>query len=216
MLVPVSGHLPVKPMSGVEIAQSQAPVQPAGDGGHGRHARSPSRTSTPSATTSIRSRRSRASSSSSTPACRRRRSCSTSPASPCSAATSTTPWSPGSWSSTRRWYARSAAGGKARIDAVPRRRLRAARLAFAAGRAERRRWRRRWRSASADVETRGSLATARVAQDERARARWWQRSIGGRIVVLFLGLLLTVQVASFVALRDQPRRACAPGRCRIS
>jgi len=30
---------------------------------------------------------------------------------------------------------------------------------------------------------------------------WWQRSIGGRIIVLFLGLLLAVQVASFMALR---------------
>jgi len=33
------------------------------------------------------------------------------------------------------------------------------------------------------------------------RKRWWQRSIGGRIVLLSLGLLLTVQLASFVALR---------------
>jgi diguanylate cyclase (GGDEF)-like protein len=32
-------------------------------------------------------------------------------------------------------------------------------------------------------------------------ARWWQRSFGGRIVLLSLGLLLTVQLASFVALR---------------
>jgi diguanylate cyclase (GGDEF)-like protein len=32
-------------------------------------------------------------------------------------------------------------------------------------------------------------------------ARWWQRSIGGRIILLSLGLLLTVQLASFVALR---------------
>ena len=31
--------------------------------------------------------------------------------------------------------------------------------------------------------------------------RWWQRSIAGRIVFLFLGLLLAVQVASFMALR---------------
>ncbi|MGZ5267776.1 MAG: putative bifunctional diguanylate cyclase/phosphodiesterase [Caldimonas sp.] len=31
--------------------------------------------------------------------------------------------------------------------------------------------------------------------------RWWQRSIGARIVVLFLGLLLAVQVASLAALR---------------
>jgi len=30
---------------------------------------------------------------------------------------------------------------------------------------------------------------------------WWRRSIGGRIIVLFLGLLLAVQVASFMALR---------------
>ena len=34
-----------------------------------------------------------------------------------------------------------------------------------------------------------------------ARGRWWQRSIGARIIVLFLGLLLAVQVASFMALR---------------
>ena len=34
-----------------------------------------------------------------------------------------------------------------------------------------------------------------------SRGPWWQRSIGGRIVVLFLGLLLAVQVASFMALR---------------
>jgi hypothetical protein len=33
------------------------------------------------------------------------------------------------------------------------------------------------------------------------RGRWWQRSIGARIIVLFLGLLLAVQVASFMALR---------------
>ena len=33
------------------------------------------------------------------------------------------------------------------------------------------------------------------------RGRWWQRSIGGRIILLFLGLLLAVQLASFVALR---------------
>ena len=33
------------------------------------------------------------------------------------------------------------------------------------------------------------------------RGHWWQRSIGGRIIVLFLGLLLAVQVASFIALR---------------
>ena len=33
------------------------------------------------------------------------------------------------------------------------------------------------------------------------RGHWWQRSIGGRIIVLFLGLLLAVQVASFLALR---------------
>jgi diguanylate cyclase (GGDEF)-like protein len=33
------------------------------------------------------------------------------------------------------------------------------------------------------------------------RGRWWQRSIGARIIVLFLGLLLAVQVASFAALR---------------
>jgi diguanylate cyclase (GGDEF)-like protein len=31
--------------------------------------------------------------------------------------------------------------------------------------------------------------------------RWWQRSIGGRIILLSLGLLLTVQLASFIALR---------------
>jgi diguanylate cyclase (GGDEF)-like protein len=31
--------------------------------------------------------------------------------------------------------------------------------------------------------------------------RWWRRSIGGRIILLSLGLLLTVQLASFVALR---------------
>ena len=31
--------------------------------------------------------------------------------------------------------------------------------------------------------------------------RWWQRSIGARIIVLFLALLLAVQVASFMALR---------------
>ena len=34
------------------------------------------------------------------------------------------------------------------------------------------------------------------------RTRWWQRSIGGRIVLISLGLLLTVQLASFVALRS--------------
>jgi diguanylate cyclase (GGDEF)-like protein len=33
------------------------------------------------------------------------------------------------------------------------------------------------------------------------RGHWWQRSIGGRIILLFLGLLLAVQVASFIALR---------------
>ena len=33
------------------------------------------------------------------------------------------------------------------------------------------------------------------------RGLWWQRSIGGRIIVLFLGLLLAVQLASFMALR---------------
>jgi hypothetical protein len=33
------------------------------------------------------------------------------------------------------------------------------------------------------------------------RGCWWQRSIAGRIVFLFLGLLLAVQVASFMALR---------------
>ncbi|MEO8524500.1 MAG: EAL domain-containing protein [Caldimonas sp.] len=33
------------------------------------------------------------------------------------------------------------------------------------------------------------------------RGHWWQRSIGGRIILLFLGLLLAVQLASFVALR---------------
>jgi diguanylate cyclase (GGDEF)-like protein len=33
------------------------------------------------------------------------------------------------------------------------------------------------------------------------RAYWWQRSIGARIVLLSLGLLLAVQVASFMALR---------------
>jgi len=33
------------------------------------------------------------------------------------------------------------------------------------------------------------------------RSPWWRRSIGGRIVVLSLGLLLAVQVASFMALR---------------
>ena len=32
-------------------------------------------------------------------------------------------------------------------------------------------------------------------------ALWWQRSIGGRIIVLFLGLLMAVQLASFTALR---------------
>jgi diguanylate cyclase (GGDEF)-like protein len=36
----------------------------------------------------------------------------------------------------------------------------------------------------------------------KARTRWWQRSIGGRIVLLSLALLLTVQLASFVALRS--------------
>jgi diguanylate cyclase (GGDEF)-like protein len=34
-----------------------------------------------------------------------------------------------------------------------------------------------------------------------SRGRWWQRSIGVRIIVLFLGMLLAVQVASFTALR---------------
>ncbi len=34
-----------------------------------------------------------------------------------------------------------------------------------------------------------------------ARGPWWRRSIGGRIIILFLGLLLAVQVASFMALR---------------
>jgi diguanylate cyclase (GGDEF)-like protein len=33
------------------------------------------------------------------------------------------------------------------------------------------------------------------------RGRWWQRSIGARIIVLFGGLLLAVQLASFAALR---------------
>ena len=33
-----------------------------------------------------------------------------------------------------------------------------------------------------------------------ARRRWWQRSIGGRIIVLFLGMLMAVQLASFAAL----------------
>jgi diguanylate cyclase (GGDEF)-like protein len=33
------------------------------------------------------------------------------------------------------------------------------------------------------------------------RGHWWQRSIGGRIILLFLGLLLAVQVAGFLALR---------------
>jgi diguanylate cyclase (GGDEF)-like protein len=32
-------------------------------------------------------------------------------------------------------------------------------------------------------------------------ARWWQRSIGGRIILLFMALLLAVQMASFAALR---------------
>jgi diguanylate cyclase (GGDEF)-like protein len=35
----------------------------------------------------------------------------------------------------------------------------------------------------------------------RHRGPWWQRSIGARVIVLFLGLLLAVQVASFMALR---------------
>jgi hypothetical protein len=34
-----------------------------------------------------------------------------------------------------------------------------------------------------------------------ARGRWWQRSIGGRIIVLFLGCCSPSQVASFMALR---------------
>jgi diguanylate cyclase (GGDEF)-like protein len=34
-----------------------------------------------------------------------------------------------------------------------------------------------------------------------ARGAWWQRSLGARIVLLFLGLLLAVQLASFLALR---------------
>jgi diguanylate cyclase (GGDEF)-like protein len=35
----------------------------------------------------------------------------------------------------------------------------------------------------------------------KVRGRWWQRSIGVRVIALFLGLLLAVQVASFTALR---------------
>jgi len=31
--------------------------------------------------------------------------------------------------------------------------------------------------------------------------RWWQRSIGRRIILLFMALLLAVQMASFAALR---------------
>jgi diguanylate cyclase (GGDEF)-like protein len=34
-----------------------------------------------------------------------------------------------------------------------------------------------------------------------ARGRWWHRSIGARIIVLFLGMLLAVQLAGFAALR---------------
>ena len=35
----------------------------------------------------------------------------------------------------------------------------------------------------------------------KLRDRWWQRSIGVRIIVLFLGMLLAVQLAGFAALR---------------
>ena len=35
----------------------------------------------------------------------------------------------------------------------------------------------------------------------RIRAPWWQRSIGGRYILVSLGLLLAIQLASFVALR---------------
>ena len=195
---PVS--LPVKPMSGVEIAQSQSPVQPAGDGGHGRHAASPSRTSTPSATTSTRSRRSRPSSSSSTPAFRQRRSCSTSRASPSSAATSTTHMVAWVVVVDTPLVARSAAGGKARIDARARRRLRAARLAFAAGRAERRRRRRRsaW-PAPTSRRGRRSPPSGRASERQDPLVAAVDRRAGSSL--LSLGLLLAVQLASFVALR---------------
>jgi diguanylate cyclase (GGDEF)-like protein len=47
--------------------------------------------------------------------------------------------------------------------------------------------------------------------------RWWQRSIGVRIIVLFLGMLLAVQVASFTALRaslSEHAHRVLPGKLR--
>ncbi|MEP7300558.1 MAG: EAL domain-containing protein [Caldimonas sp.] len=49
------------------------------------------------------------------------------------------------------------------------------------------------------------------------RGHWWQRSIGARIILMFMGLLLAVQVASFLALRasfSEHAHRVLPGKLR--